>query len=271
MPTSEITSRQNPRVKQSVRLRERRGRLETGTFLVEGRLELERALSAGLSCRECWQCPDYAGYDAALAETLAAAAAETFLVPKPVLEKIASRENPDGIVAVFAMPEAAADSVKLSACPLVVVTEGVEKPGNLGAIIRSAEVAGADAVLVAGERADLYNPHVIRNSRGLVFSLPVIALPNEAALTWLKSHELNLLATTPAATIPHWQADLAAPSALLLGSEADGLSEFWLKAANTCIQIPLQGSGDSLNVSVSAAVVLFEAVRQREAGQVLHL
>jgi len=128
MPITEITSRQNPRVKQSVRLQERRGRLAAGAFLVEGGLELVRALEARLTCLECWQCHEYPGYDDMLAAALADAAAENFLVPKPVLEKLASRENPDGIVCVFAMPELSAKTVKLQEKPLVVVTEGVEKP-----------------------------------------------------------------------------------------------------------------------------------------------
>lgn len=263
MPSFEITSRQNPRVKQTTRLHERRGRLAEGRFIVEGRLEITRALDARLTCLEAWQCPDATGYDEELALRLTVSAADEITVPKPVMEKISQREKPDGQLAVFELPQTEAAQLKLSDCPLVVVSEGVEKPGNLGAIIRSAEVAGADALIVSGESADLYNPHVIRNSRGLVFKLPVVAMEAEAAFSFLKASSIQLLATTPAATLPHWQADLAVPCALLLGSEADGLSDFWLERADTCIQIPLHGSGDSLNVSVSAAVVLFEAIRQR--------
>ena len=266
MPVTEITSRQNPRLKQTVRLHERKGRSASGQFLVEGRLELARALEAGLSCVETWQSPEYAGYDSALAAQLAEAAAETFRAPKSVFAKLSRRESPDGLAAVFAAPERTSDSLKLGPAPLIVVLEGVEKPGNLGAIIRSAEIAGADAVIVSGG-ADLYNPHVIRNSRGLVFTFPVIAMEPESAQTWLTAHGIKHYATTPAATLPHWSADLAGPCAILMGSEAEGLSEFWLSKADACIQIPLQGSGDSLNVSVSAAVVLFEAVRQRQAGR----
>ncbi|MBC2596094.1 RNA methyltransferase [Ruficoccus amylovorans] len=264
MPVTEITSRQNPRLKQTMRLHERKGRAAAGQFLVEGRLELERALRAGLTCAESWQCPEQAGYDSALAGQLATAAAETFRVPKSVFEKLSRRENPDGLAAVFTAPEIAPDALTLKPAPLIVVLEGVEKPGNLGAIIRSAEIAGADAVIVSGG-ADLYNPHVIRNSRGLVFTFPVLAMEPEAAHAWLAAHGIKLYATTPAATLPHWSADLAAPCALLMGSEAEGLSPFWLEKADACIQIPLQGSGDSLNVSVSAAVVLFESVRQRQS------
>ncbi|QYY36489.1 RNA methyltransferase [Ruficoccus sp. ZRK36] len=263
MPVTEITSRQNPRLKQSIRLRERKGRLATGQFLVEGRLELARALEAGLTCVECWQCPEYAGYERELAGQLTEAATETFRVPKSVFEKLAGREGPDGLIAVFEAPERSPDILALSEAPLIVLLEGVEKPGNLGAIIRSAEIAGADAVIVSGG-ADLYNPHAIRNSRGLVFTFPVIAMEPQAALAWMRARGIKLYATTPAATLPHWSADLAAPSALLMGSEAEGLSDLWLKEADASIQIPLQGHGDSLNVSVSAAVVLFEAVRQRQ-------
>ncbi len=263
MPVTDITSRQNPRLKQTVRLHERKGRAANGQFLVEGRLELARAQEAGLACAECWQCPEYAGYDETLAAQLSQVAGETFRVPKPVFEKLSRRESPDGLVAVCTLPERNPDTLALKPDPLIVVLEGVEKPGNLGAIIRSAEVAGADAVIVSGG-TDLTNPHVIRNSRGLVFTLPVLAMEPAAAHGWLTLRGVKLYATTPAATLPHWQADLAGPSALLMGSEAEGLSRFWLEKADACIQIPLQGSGDSLNVSVSAAVVLFEAVRQRQ-------
>jgi TrmH family RNA methyltransferase len=266
MPVTELTSRQNPRLKQTVRLHERKGRAATGQFIVEGRLELARALEAGLTCAECWQCPEYAGYDATLAGQLAGAAAETFRVPRAVFEKLSGREGSDGLAAVFHTPALDAQALALGPAPLIVVLEGVEKPGNLGAIIRSAEIAGAGAVIVSGG-ADLYNPHVIRNSRGLAFTFPVLAMEPADALAWLRERGIQLYATTPAATLPHWSADLAAPCALLMGSEADGLSEFWLKQADACIQIPLQGHGDSLNVSVSAAVVLFEAVRQRQAGR----
>lgn len=267
MPNLEITSRQNPRVKQTARLHERKGRVTSGRFIVEGRLEITRALEAQLPCLEAWQCPDFPGYDEALALQLTVNATDAITVPKPVMEKLSRRENPDGQLAVFEQLQTDTTSLKLSEKPLVVVVDGVEKPGNLGAIIRSAEVAGADALIVSGESTDLYNPHVIRNSRGLVFKLPVVAMEAEAAYGFLKGKGLQLLATTPAATLPHWQAGLTAPCALLLGSEAEGLGDFWLERADACIQIPLHGSGDSLNVSVSAAVVLFEALRQRQAGR----
>jgi TrmH family RNA methyltransferase len=153
--------------------------------------------------------------------------------------------------------------LKLSAAPLLLVAESVEKPGNLGALLRTADSAGCDALLICDPVTDVFNPNVVRSSQGAVFSVPVAVCSSTEAAAWLRSNKIKTLATTPAATKTFWDVDAKNPTALLLGSEKDGLSEFWLKGADEKISIPQAGLSDSLNVSMAAAIVLFEAVRQR--------
>ena len=254
----DITSLQNPRVKHLVRLRdEKRQRREDGLMLVEGYDEIQLALSAGHKPRTILSAPELTSRQIHVPD------AEIITVNRPVFEKISYRENPDGWLAVFPIPRASLDSLKLSEAPLVIVAESVEKPGNLGAILRTADAAHADALLVCNPRVDLWNPNVVRASRGAVFSVPTVECDNASALEWLKRREIRLLAATPSATKTYSDLDLTQPVAIAVGTEDEGLTDFWMSNADVKVKIPMMGKVNSLNVSVSTALILYEAVRQR--------
>ncbi len=263
---SPITSRQNPRVKALVRLWERREREAAGRFLIEGQRETERALLAGVALCELYFCParwrDESVARALLEKVEAAGAALVELAPE-VFEKASSREGPDGILAVAETPSLSLENLNLPPEPLVLVVEQVEKPGNLGALLRSADAAGVAAVICADPRTDFFNPHAIRNSQGAVFSVPCAAGEGSEVMAFLRESGLRIAATTPDTETLYWDTDLRGGMALCVGSEHDGLSTAWLEAADVRLRIPMHGGADSLNVSVSAALCLFEAVRQR--------
>lgn len=262
-----IESRQNPRVKTLVKLRAARARAQSGRFLVEGELELDRALRAGVPVRELYVCPEH-WRDASVAMNIATnaekARAKVFECTPEVFAKITLRDGPDGLLGIAeSRPRPLAD-LDLPAEPLLVVAEGVEKPGNLGALIRTAEAAGAHALIAANAVADFDSPQVVRNSRGLVFTLPCMTATNEEIVAVLRKRGIRAVATTPAGDTAHWDAELGGGLAVLVGSEHDGLSDFWLEHADLTTRIPMIGAADSLNVNTATAVVLFEALRQRQ-------
>jgi TrmH family RNA methyltransferase len=189
--------------------------------------------------------------------------AEAVTVNRAVFEKLSYRENPDGWLAVFQTPERTLESLKPGPVPLVLVAESVEKPGNLGAILRTADAAGVDALLICDPRVDLWNPNVVRASRGALFSVPAVDVDNGSALGWLRSRGMQILAATPSAETLYTSADMTAPLAIAVGTEDVGLSEFWLSNAHKQVRIPLVGKVNSLNVSIAAALLVYEAVRQR--------
>lgn len=259
-----ITSTANPRVKELARLLERKHRERERRFLIEGAREIERALQAGVELEQAlvWEGglnPEEQQVYTALGRVERLA---LFEVSEPVLKRLSSRENPAGLIAVARMPQRALESYRPSPDALILVAVGLEKPGNLGALLRSADAAGAEAVLVAGG-VDLYSPQVIRNSTGVIFSLPTLAASESEVLGWLERQRLPLVATTPHTPTLYWEADLRGPVAIAVGPEHEGLSAAWLEAAQTKVRIPMQGQADSLNVSVSAALLLYEAFRQR--------
>jgi len=180
-----------------------------------------------------------------------------------VLAKVAFGDRSDGIVAIVETPAISLDDLHLSDDPLVVVVEGVEKPGNLGAVLRTADAAGADAVVAADARTDPFNPNAIRASLGTIFTVPVVAATSSDVAAWLSQHGIRAVAAIVGAPRTHIDADLTGPLAIVLGSEADGLGQTWRTTAVDGVSIPMAGVADSLNVSIAAAVLLFEAVRQR--------
>jgi TrmH family RNA methyltransferase len=177
------------------------------------------------------------------------------------------RENPDGWLGIFPIPHVTLPDLKLSEIPLVIVAESIEKPGNLGAILRTADAAGVDALLICDPRVDVWNPNVIRASRGTVFSVPLVECENAAALEWLRANKIQVLAATPSADRMYSSVDLTLPTAVTVGTEDQGLTGFWLENADAQVRIPMMGRVNSLNVSVSTALILYEAVRQRGAKQ----
>ncbi|MCC6299421.1 MAG: RNA methyltransferase [Anaerolineales bacterium] len=258
----DITSLQNPRVKHIVKLRDdKKTRKADGMMLVEGFDEIQLALAAGHKPQTLLSSSEIAS------RHLAVSAGETLTVSRAVFEKISYRENPDGWLAIFPIPVTTLESVRLlTDPPLIIVAESVEKPGNLGAMLRTADAAGVDALLVCDARVDVWNPNVVRASRGAVFSVPVVECDNASALKWLKGGAIRIVAASPAGDEVYSNVDLSQPVAIAVGTEDEGLSDFWLANADVKVKIPMMGKVNSLNVSVSTALILYEAVRQRSDG-----
>ncbi len=265
MSEEAIQSRQNPRVQALARLRDRAERDARGLFLIEGQRELSRALERGVAIEEAYHCPEmFRGPEQAeLIARCRAGRASVCQLGVSAFEKVSGREGPDGVLGVARTWDCSLARLRLSASPLLLVVESVEKPGNLGALLRTADSAGCDAVIVCDPVTDVFNPNVVRSSQGALFSMPVAVCASQEAVDWMKAHGVRSLATSPAAIKTFWDVDCKGPTALLLGSEKDGLSEFMLGAADEKISIPQAGLSDSLNVSMAAGIVLFEAVRQR--------
>ncbi len=265
MNTEFIESPQNPRVKNLVRLRHPRNRRRQGVFLVEGFREISRALDQGIALQTLYFSSENfkTGEARSIIETVSSKGIEVCQLSPAAFAKCSHRDNPDGLLAVVPQWENSLEDIKIATTALLLVVERVEKPGNLGSMIRTAEAAGADALIVTDPVADIFNPNVIRNSQGALFGFPVVVCDNESAFAWLKEKGIQILATSPAAIEEYWRADLKAAVAIVAGSEKDGLSDFWLNKATHRLKIPMAGHSDSLNVNVAAAVTLFEAVRQR--------
>lgn len=256
----EITSLQNPRVKQLVKLREdKKQRQHDGLILVEGYDELTLALACGFVPSTLLTAPELAS------QTLSVPHAENVTVTRAVFEKISYRDNPDGWLGIFPMPARTLADLTLSDAPLVIVAESVEKPGNLGAILRTADAAHVDAVLVCDPRVDVWNPNVIRASRGAVFAVPVVEVKSPEALSWLRSRKMRVLAATPSAEALYTSVDMKSPLAIAVGTEDEGLSDFWMQNADLRVKIPMAGRVNSLNVSIATALMTYEARRQRDA------
>jgi TrmH family RNA methyltransferase len=261
----DLASPGNPRIKAVARLRERREREASGQTLVDGARELRRALDAGVEVIEAYVCePLLAGEDARAAlDALQGRHVPVTTTSPAAFAKLAFGDRAEGLVAVIRAPSLDLAAVQLPAEPLIVVIEDVEKPGNVGAILRSADGAGANAVIAASPRTDLANPNVIRASAGTIFTVPVAAAPTEEVIAWLRERGIRIVAARVDGTRPYTDADLTGPLALVLGSEAEGLADAWLAPDVETVHLPMRGIADSLNVSVAAAVLLYEARRQR--------
>ncbi len=255
---TDISSLQNPRVKQIVKLRDdKKQRQNEGLMLVEGYDEISLAIEAGHRPRTLLVAPELVRLQMSVDVT------ETLTVSPAVFEKMSHRENPDGWLGVFPIPHISLENLKLSSSPFIIVAESVEKPGNLGAILRTADAAHVDAVFVCDPRVDAYSPNVVRASRGTVFTVPVVETQNELALGFLRQHGVRVLAATPSAEAVYTHQDLRGPLAVAVGTEDEGLTDFWMTQADLKVLIPMMGKVNSLNVSVSTALIVYEAVRQR--------
>ena len=253
-----ITSAQNPKLKRLIALQEKsRLRREEGVFVVEGRRELEHCLAAGFEIEAVFICSEI------LEGPALSNARQHFLISKELYAKVAYREGTEGIIAEVKAKYLGLEDLRLKENPLVMVLEGVEKPGNLGAVLRSADAAGADAVIICDPLTDLYNPNLIRASIGAVFTVPVVCCTSEEAIAFLKARGIRILTAQLQDSSPYYDVDMRTGTALVMGTEATGLTPVWRAAADAHILIPMLGRLDSLNVSVSAAILLFEAVRQR--------
>ena len=268
MRTEQITSFSNPKVKNLLLLQEKSSaRREQGLFVVEGRRELEHCIEAGYKVRTVFHCPDIAplshsGLDCFSHSGLDPESLLIEITPQ-LYKKVAYREGTEGIIAEVEAKHLLLNDLNLPENPLIVVLESVEKPGNLGAVLRSADAAGASAVIVCDPLTDLYNPNLIRASIGAVFTVPVVAVSSEEAIAFLKERGIAILTAQLQDSSLYYDTDMRRGVAIVMGTESTGLTNAWRQAADAHIRIPMLGRLDSLNVSVSAAILLFEAVRQR--------
>lgn len=261
---AELTSPSNPRVKALVRLRTRRARDELAQTLIEGHDELRLALEAGVRPSELFYAPALIRDDQrTLADAARAAGASITSVSVPVFKKIAYRESPDGWLAVAPTPGMPLAEIEAGRNPLILVCEGIEKPGNLGAMLRTADAAGADAVISAAPVTDFGNPNAVRASKGTVFVVPVASARSEDVLGWLRQHGIMIAVTTPQGTTRLSDAGLAGPVGLVIGAESTGVTDLWLEQADMTLMIPMHGRVNSLNAATAAALALYEANRQR--------
>lgn len=259
-----ITSSQNPRIKQLSRLKDRRERDETKLFSVEGFRELSRAQIGKVQFESLFICPELFLGDQEFS-LIQKIATETYELPAHLFKKISYRDRPDGLIGIaHQMQTSLKEVIPKNQNPLYLVAEAIEKPGNLGTLLRSADAAGADGVIVCDRCTDIYNPNVVRASVGTLFLLPVIETTKEEALTWLQQKGIHLTAATPSASTEYTDASLHYPIAIIVGTEQLGLSDWWMQKADIQIKIPMKGQGDSLNVATAATLILYEAIRQRK-------
>ncbi len=262
-----ITSHRNPHITNAIRLRERRGRDQQGRIIVDGAREMLRGLKGGLEFVEVFFCAELCIHeDAHLAmSALSMTPAIILTVSADVFGKVAYGQRSEGIVGIAKMPEMPLNAVQLPENPLLLILESVEKPGNVGAVVRSADGAGASAVITTAAQTDLYNPNAIRASMGTLFTMPVCAASNDEALTRLRTENIQIFAARVDGALSYTDQDYTKPSAIVLGSESAGLSSIWHENDIRPIRLPMCGAGDSLNVSATAAVLLYEALRQRQS------
>ena len=270
MRTESITSAQNPKIKALLELQEKsKARKRTGLFVVEGRRELQHCIEAGFEphtlfiCRDIMTEKEFDRILGAIEENFTGMMCPIIEISRQLYDKIAYRGGTEGIIAELHCKDMGLESLKLKENPLVVVLESVEKPGNLGAVLRSADASGADAVIVCDPLTDLYNPNLIRSSIGAIFTVPVATATSEDAIRWLKERGIRIYTAQLQDSEWYYDTDMSGGTAIVMGTEATGLTDIWRKAADAHIKIPMLGRLDSLNVSVSAAILMFEAVRQR--------
>ncbi len=260
-----LSSLHNPRVKEVVKLRQRAHRDESGLMLIEGFRELLRAVDNGRLPTQLFVCPSlFLGEnEPALIARCAAAGAEIVECAPPVFTKMTYRDRPEGLLALAPQLTCSLADLHPPERPLLLVAESIEKPGNLGTLLRSADAAGAHGVIVADPRTDVHNPNVVRASTGMLFVVPLAVADSAEVRTWLKARQIRILAATPHTDTDYTDVDMTDGVAIVVGTEQVGLSDAWLDAADLKVRIPMLGKADSLNVAQAATLLLYEAVRQR--------
>jgi TrmH family RNA methyltransferase len=263
-----ITSTGNPRLKAALRLRGRRERERLGLTLIDGVRETARALAGGAELKEAFVAAGHCKDDDCreVLDALQRVRVPVVELGHEAFARLAYGDRLDGVIAVATTPQRRLADLVLPDEPLIAVIEGVEKPGNLGAILRTADGAGLSAVVVAAPGTDLFNPNVIRASVGTVFSVPVCVASTGDVLHWLGERGVPIFAARVDGSTDYFDADLRGPLAMALGSEARGLSDAWAELAQVSVRVPMLGAADSLNVSATAAILFYEALRQRRAG-----
>lgn len=254
-----ISSLQNHRIKRLLQLSKPRERRQQEVFVIEGRREIALAMQSGYQFESIFQCPEIAPDDLPPFPK----GTETICISHEVFARVAYRENSDGLIGLARPQNHRLSDLKLPDNPLIVVLEAVEKPGNLGAILRTADAAGVDAVIVCDPRTDIYNPNVIRSSVGCLFTVQLATATSPEVHSWLLRHRIQIWSAALTGVKTPYDVPFTRPSAIIMGTEADGLSDFWLQNCTSQIKIPMAGKIDSLNVSTATAIIVFEAVRQR--------
>ena len=264
----QLTSSTNPQVKEVVKLRRRSHRDELGLMIIEGYRELKRAIENEhfpgelFFCRELFQGEN----EDEIIRRCAESGARLLECTPDVFRKMAYRDRPEGLLGLAPCIHAGLDSLSVPDDALFVVAEAIEKPGNLGTLLRTSDAAGVHGVIVCDACTDINNPNVVRSSIGTLFAVPVAEATSEEAIRWLHGRNIRIVATTPHTETLHTQADLTQPSAIVVGTEQYGLSEAWLKESSVRVRIPMYGQADSLNVAAATTILLYEAVRQRRLG-----
>lgn len=272
MRIENITSAQNPKIKDLLALQEKsKERRKKGLFVVEGRREIMHCIEAGFEphtlfiCRDILTDKDHDRILGVIEENFCGLPVQIVEIPQHLYDKVAYRDGTEGVIAELHCKEMTLEDLQMKENALVVVLESVEKPGNLGAVLRSADASGVDAVIVCDPLTDLYNPNLIRSSIGAIFTVPVAAATSEEAINWLKSKNIKIYTAQLQDSEWYYDTDMKGGTAIVMGTEATGLTDVWRTAADAHIKIPMLGHLDSLNVSVSAAILMFEAVRQRNS------
>ncbi len=266
MVFDKITSLVNPRVKHVVQLRNRKQREEKGLMIVEGVREIAQAHEGSVTFKELYICRELiedSEFSDLLVKKLTSQKVPVYETTQTVFAKISYGDRHEGVLAVCAPKRWSFKDFSSNNSGLFIVVESVEKPGNLGAILRTCDGAGVDGVIICDGKTDIYNPNVIRASLGAVFSVKVVVASNEKALEFLKSKSIEVCATLPQAKTVYTKVKLINPLAVVVGSEQNGLTDFWVQHADLKVKIPMCGRADSLNVSASAAILLYETIRQR--------
>ncbi|WP_111683571.1 TrmH family RNA methyltransferase [Winogradskyella tangerina] len=262
-----ISSSQNPLIKRLVLLKEKsRERKKSGTFLIEGKRELSLAIKGGYSIDTLLFYPDL--FSESEAQAMSRYGIEIIEISKDVFQKLAHRDTTEGVIAVVKSKAHELEDLNLrSKNPLILVAEAPEKPGNIGALLRTADAANLDAVIIANPKSDLYNPNIIRSSVGCVFTTEIAMASSEHAIAFLQKYNFNIFSAILQESEPYHTQDYTLPTAIVVGTEATGLTQIWRDSANKNISIPMQGVIDSMNVSVAAGILIFEAVRQRRINE----
>ncbi len=267
MTPERLTSHNNPKIRDIRLLQEKsKERRDEGLFVAEGKKETERAVKYGFTLQELYLCPELSGEEYYL--TLSALSKgkhkfKIFYIPRALYSKIAYRDGTEGVIAIFRTRSLKLNEVKLSPSPLIIVLESVEKPGNLGAVIRTADAVNADAVIVCDPLTDLFNPNIIRASIGTLFTRQICLCTSQEAFNWLKKNNITIYTAQLQDSTLYTEQQFNQNTAIVMGTESQGLTNFWRERADCKIKIPMLGAIDSLNVSVSAAIICYEVLRQR--------
>lgn len=267
-----ITSAKNDRIKAVVKLWDRRYREETGLFLIEGYRELMRAAEGGVSLMALYYCPSLflGSNEQHLIQRFYREGAQLFHCAEEPFRKMSYRDRPDGLIGIASQRHASLQELEpmiaKSTPPFLIVAEAIEKPGNLGTILRSADAVGVDGCIICDRCTDVHNPNVVRASVGTLFTVPVIEAGGDETIRWLKEHDIAIVAATPSAEKLFTSVDMRGPTAIVVGTEQLGLSEKWMNVADIKVRIPMKGAADSLNVATATTLLLYEVVRQRSLG-----